>query len=505
MKLVIRADASAKIGAGHVMRCLSLAQAAMARGWEATMVSRDLAPGLRKRVETAGCRLVSIAQAHPHPDDLAHTLEAARQSAARWIVVDGYDFDAGYHAALRASGARVMVVDDHRHRDRYPADILFNQNIHAERLVYPADPGTVFLLGPRYALLGPAFLPWRDRPRDIPETARRVLVSMGGADPDNATATVMDGLKDLDVEVKVIAGSVNAHVEKLREKCSEFGLQVSGSRPHPSLFTLLHDVTDMPALMTWADLAILGAGSTCWEAAFMGLPSLMVVLADNQRGVAGGLAEEGVGVNLGEGTDLRPEAVADQVGALLRDPERRRRMREAGRALVDGRGAARVVDTLGADRVRLRPITMDDAELLLRWTNDPDTRAVSFSSHVIAREEHYAWLARRLADPDTRMVMAEDESGRPFGQVRFEMRNGEKIVSVNLAPEARGRRLSSFAIAAATAETARLDPPARIHAYIKTDNERSLRAFLAAGYRPAARGAMGGEPSVRLVWEAGTA
>lgn len=339
------------------MRCLALAQAALKRGWTCTFLSYGLPDTLCQRIRAAGCRFVEVERPHPDPGDLEVLLETARATRVRWVVVDGYAFDLTYQRSIRQSGARLLVVDDYGHLPAYECDILLNQNLGAETLPYKLNADAVRLFGPRYALLRPEFLPWRDQARNIPETARRVLVSLGGADPGNITAVILDGLKDLDVEVKVIAGPVNKHVEELQEKVAGFppspGLRrtdkVQAANPapsalivHPSSFIVLYDVTDMPALMAWADLAVLSASSTCWEACFMGLPMLTTVLSDNQRDVAAGLDEKGIGVSLGEGTALRPETVAEQVVALLRDPARRRRMSEAGRALVDGKGADRV-------------------------------------------------------------------------------------------------------------------------------------------------------------------
>ncbi|HOW96249.1 MAG TPA: UDP-2,4-diacetamido-2,4,6-trideoxy-beta-L-altropyranose hydrolase [Kiritimatiellia bacterium] len=480
--MLIRADASPQIGAGHVMRCLSLAQAARAAAWDVVFLSHGDHEPVRRRVEAAGCRWQSLERVQPHPGDLKETLAAAREAAASWVVADGYIFDEAYQAALRDAGFRLMAVDDHRHLERYHADVLFNQNIHAERLRYAADPGTVFLLGPRYAMLNRAFLPWRDRPREIPAMARRALVSLGGADPDNVTARVVEALRGLDVEARVIVGGLNRHRDQLRAQL-------------PDNAELLVDVTDMPAQMAWADLAILGAGSTCWEAAFLGLPVLMIVLADNQRRIAAGLDEEGIGVSLGEHADLKSRMIAERMGEMMPDAGRRRAMSAAGRALVDGGGAARVLAALQSALVRLRPAVESDARALWEWANDPAVRSAAFHPEPIPWEDHVRWFEAKRRSGRTAIYMAADEEGQALGQIRFDGTDGsEAEVDVSVASSRRGEGWGPALIRAGCDRLFADRTAAAVRALVKPENEPSLRAFAGADFDPEDSVAVAGRP-----------
>ena len=204
-------------------------------------------------------------------------------------MLDGYHFDPAYQKAIREAGYRLLVVDDTAHLPAYHADVLLNQNIYAPQLTYSYDPHTVLLLGPMYALLRPEFLVWKEWERHIPDTARHILVTLGGGDSDNVTLKVIQALHDIrlpDLEIRVIVGPANPHRDSL----------VAAIEHGPHSVELLFDVTDMPGLMAWADIAVSAAGSTCWELLFMGLPSLVGVLADNQVPIAedchGGVSDQ---------------------------------------------------------------------------------------------------------------------------------------------------------------------------------------------------------------------
>ncbi|RMF86337.1 MAG: UDP-2,4-diacetamido-2,4,6-trideoxy-beta-L-altropyranose hydrolase, partial [Nitrospinota bacterium] len=189
--LLIRADASTRMGSGHLMRCLALAQGWKERGGPVFFLS-SCPRALRQRIESTGLTFLPLQEIHPDPHDLEQTLShleqiAARSSLVPWVVIDGYHFDATYYQAIRAKGYQVLVIDDTAHLPRYDAHIVLNQNLFADLRAYRCAPETLLLLGPRYVLLRPEFLAWQNRKRSFPQIARRVLVTLGGSDPDNVT------------------------------------------------------------------------------------------------------------------------------------------------------------------------------------------------------------------------------------------------------------------------------------------------------------------------------
>lgn len=493
--LLVRADASAGLGTGHVMRCLALAQRWRDAGGTATfLMAEPPLPGdaavppeglgstvpsrVVSRLEREGVRALRVAARAGTLEDAAELASAAADVRAAWVVVDGYHFDAAYRHALRERGLRVLVVDDDGRAGAYAADVVLNQNLGAKETLYAhREPSTQLLLGTRYALLRREFDAHRCAQRAIPERARRLLVSLGGADAANVSLTVVRALDRLgrrDLEAVVLVGSANPHERALREAAARC----------PGSVHVEMDVTDVASRMAWADVAVLGAGIASWEACFMGLPALVVTLADNQRPIAEALAAAGTAVNLGWHAELLPDMVAGALELLLDDPARQRALSRAGRERVDGRGAARVLAHLGAAPLSLRPAGEADRELLFRWANDPAARGVSFTSVPIPWEDHVRWFDAKRADPSCALYVAFAED-LPVGQVRFDARGDEAVISVSLDQAFRaagyGMRLIREGSRRVLAERPGLR---RIHAFVRPDNRASERAFAKAGYAP---------------------
>ncbi len=338
--LLIRADASAEIGVGHAMRCLALAEAWRLAGGNVEFVSAFRMPALERRLETRGMRLCHLQVEAGSPDDAQQLVALARQRSAAAVVVDGYAFGYQYHHAIKRAGLKLLCIDDYGHAGRYCADIVLNQNLWAAESLYARrEQDTDLLLGARYALLRREFLETGRQGRMAPETARKLLITLGGGDSNNVTMRIVEALRHMDqngFEAVVIAGPANPHVRCLRATILESGLPIR----------LEEETESMPRWMNWADLAISAAGSTCWEMAFMGLPAAVVVAAENQRPCAATLHEMGVVTNLGNFDELAPERVADALTALMRSSEQRARMASRGMKLIDGHGAGRVVSHL---------------------------------------------------------------------------------------------------------------------------------------------------------------
>ena len=338
MELLLRADASESIGTGHVMRCLALAQAWMHAGGTATFAMNQCPAALCERLRQEGVTVVSIAAERASLADARETAQRARDASARWIVLDGYDFDSEYQAAVRGNGLFLLVVDDEAHARNFVADLLLNHNAYATPELYAHKSGDARLaLGGRYALLRDEFKSWRMWRREIPERARRILITTGGSDPRNAALQIlrgMDGLDGASLETTVVIGSAAAHRSEVEREAAARGARV------------VIDARQMPELMAWADIAISAAGSTCWEMAFMGLPAITLVIADNQERIARCLSERGAALPLGRADASTSMRVAECLKQLIANPLERTTLSHAGRRLIDGRGASRVVELL---------------------------------------------------------------------------------------------------------------------------------------------------------------
>jgi UDP-2,4-diacetamido-2,4,6-trideoxy-beta-L-altropyranose hydrolase len=336
--LIIRADASVRTGTGHVMRCLALAQAWRRSGGSAIFASAEITAALKARLANEGFQCVHLAVMPGSNDDSAITGELAKSHNAEWIVADGYQFGLAYQRGIKDAGLRLLMLDDYGHAEEYVADLVLNQNLAADPTLYARRaPHTRLLLGTRYALLREEFLSWRDWQRGIPAVGRKVLVSLGGSDPDNVTANVIQALAGSeDLEIVVVVGGSNPHLETLQSK-----IQIPRSR-----ISLVVDATNMPELMAWADVAIAAGGSTSWELAFMGLPSLVLTIADNQIAISTALESRGLSITLASPNQQSSRSLSPAIQAILSNHEQRSCMNTLGRHLVDGCGSGRVVQLM---------------------------------------------------------------------------------------------------------------------------------------------------------------
>jgi len=339
--LIFRADASVAMGTGHVMRCLALAQAWQDQGGRCLFAMAQATPAVEERLRSEGIE-VAIPPVTPGSttEDAAELVELARANRAGWVVVDGYDFAAEYQRILKAAGLKQLFVDDSGHAGEYCADLVLDANAHASESFYrQREASTRLLLGTRYALLRREFTPWREWKREIAPVGRKVLVTMGGSDPENVGERVIRALNKAggeNLDVTVVAGSTNPHVDAIERVASEF----------PGRLQLLHKVSSMPELMAWADLAIIAAGGTLWELLYMGCPVVSFTRNQVQQQILSQLGDDRVVQNMGCAQKLDSAVLAATISELAVSPAVRSRMSALGRETVDGKGADRVCSQL---------------------------------------------------------------------------------------------------------------------------------------------------------------
>ena len=490
--LLIRADTSPPMGAGHLMRCLAMAETWLHAGGRVVLASTGLPPATRTRLDALGVENVILEVPPGSPRDAARVAMLAEEHDAAWIMVDGYQFNAAYQDALKAAGCRLLFVDDFGHAGRYAADLVLNQNLGARPDLYQErEPYTRLLLGPRFVLLRRQFLEWRREPRGSASIPCRILVTLGGSDPDNVTAKVLQALGGLPPELVretvVIVGDSNPHTQWLAAQVATPGIRICRS------------VANMAEMMAEADLAIAAGGTTAWELAYMGVPMVLLALAENQVANGEQLQAAGVGRYLGWHTRVSADRIGEALATCAGAPDDRAEMARRGRALIDGWGCSRVWLYLNEDRLRLREAGPEDARCVWEWANAPEVRAASFSTDPIPWERHLAWFAARRQDPLCRTWVADGPAGRPVGQVRLDLRRDEAVISVSLDAAARGRNLGSLLIWTACRRLFAERPDATIVALIKPENTPSVRAFAKAGFLPAGERTERGGPALAFV------
>jgi UDP-2,4-diacetamido-2,4,6-trideoxy-beta-L-altropyranose hydrolase len=332
-RVVFGATGGSRAGLGHVRRCLTLAEGLKARGFASEFVVEGQAT-VAAWVAAAGYRCDTLV---PGQDLAAAVACAVTERGARLAVVDSYDVAPDGFRALLAVGATVVAVDDLAERE-LPVHLVVNGGVGAERLDYRGLEDTRYLLGPAYALLRSEF--GAEPRRAVTPVVERALVAVGGSDPLGLLPRLVAWTEAAlpHAELAVLAGPLS-HVGGLARDGGVAAGRVVVHRDPP----------DVRGLMLSADLALCAGGQTTYELAATGTPAVAVQVAANQAGNLRGLAAAGALVWLGSADDAGLEGrVRAALGALADDATERARMSRAGRAVVDGRGAERVVDAVMA-------------------------------------------------------------------------------------------------------------------------------------------------------------
>lgn len=371
MKVVFRVDASLQIGSGHVMRCLTLADALKTQGADCQFISREhpghLLEVIRRRGYKANKLVVPIQPARTisksieretrPQQELFHSAwlgtswqTDAEETAAilasfqpDWLVVDHYTLDQRWEEALAPLYRKLLVIDDLADRPHY-CDLLLDQNLGSRPEHYAAlvPARCRVLTGPNYALLRPEFAamrPYSLQRRQAQPELRHLLITMGGVDQPNATGQVLEALRNcvLPVEsrITVVMGLTAPWMQNVRELAAQM--------PWPT--EVVVNVNDMAERMADSDLAIGAAGSTSWERCCLGLPTLMVVLAKNQKPNANSMKAAHAAHLLGGADDIAKHLPL--AFSALNDSDGLRRMSLATREITDGRGVDRMLKVMG--------------------------------------------------------------------------------------------------------------------------------------------------------------
>jgi UDP-2,4-diacetamido-2,4,6-trideoxy-beta-L-altropyranose hydrolase len=456
------------------MRCLALAQAWTRRGGEAVFFLSEEVPGLIQRVQSEGFTVVAFPQ---HcANDVTAVLKSGQLENASWVVLDGYSLRARQQQDLLDAGVHVCVIDDDGQSQSYPAHIVLNQNAYAAQAMYHArGEQTELLLGPQFALLRREFLPWISWKRQVSSVARKLLVTLGGSDAAHRSLDVLRAIasgSDLDLEVLLLVGGASAQSDRLAAEAGRMGPRVQ----------VLRSTTEMPKLMAWADLAIAGAGVTAYELCFMGLPALLLVLADNQSAVAGRLTEMGIARYKDARVGFQPEELAEELRGLS-GMKARGGMAQRSRELVDGLGADRACAAMLGKQLSLRLVRQEDCQSLFQWANDPLVRSASFHPEPISFEQHERWFATRLSDGASVIYIGEDARRNPVGQVRYQLQGDRATLSINLDPAVRGQGWGAELLYFSVRALFRSRGVRVIDAFVRPENKTSLRLFERAGFR----------------------
>lgn len=358
MRIAFRADASLQIGTGHVMRCLTLADALRERGSQSTFICRPHEGHLLDLITQRGHEAIAlspaddafIAPADPFhakwlgtdwASDAEQTQQALGEQVVDWLMVDHYALDRRWEQALRPNTHRILAIDDLADRP-HDIDLLLDQNLGRKAPDYCGllSRHTQTLIGPAYALLRPEFIQWREyslQRRTQPQL-KSLLITMGGVDKTNATGLVLDALTHCELPSELcITIVMGPHAPWLAHVQTQAAVM-----PRPT--QVLAGVSNMAQLMAESDLCIGAAGGSAWERCALGLPTLVLILAANQY--SGAMALQTHGAALFAAHTQQLIAQMKELFTLEKQSSVLKKMSQTAAQLTHGDGASQVVDLL---------------------------------------------------------------------------------------------------------------------------------------------------------------
>ncbi|MBU4487939.1 MAG: UDP-2,4-diacetamido-2,4,6-trideoxy-beta-L-altropyranose hydrolase, partial [Candidatus Omnitrophica bacterium] len=281
MNILFRCDANNEIGIGHGIRSLALAQAFKAKGDNTCFIFNDISANLLDIFVSEKVRAQKINTESGSRKDAEETKKQTRQFKADWIIADGYAFGTAYQNIIKEGGLKLLCIDDMASCE-FAADIILNQNPGFRESDYKCTNNAKLLLGPEYIILRQEFVRFERSGAEVSPRLERIFLNMGGADKNNVTGKVLKALNHLDFNIRVTAvmGPANIHRENLEKMHSQLNYEID----------LIYNPKSVISHMLNSDLAIHACGTTSWELAYLGIPSISVIVSDNQVPVAESLA-----------------------------------------------------------------------------------------------------------------------------------------------------------------------------------------------------------------------
>ena len=380
MNIVIRVDASIEMGTGHVMRCLTLADEFKKQSITSRFICRNINGHMGKLIRSKGYEVVLL----PSPE----SKDIKTSNNAKWLrvsveqdanetsdalgdqidllIIDHYGIDYRWHEILRPRVKKIFVIDDLADR-QLDCDFLLNQNIGYDTSSYKGlvPSQCQLLIGVHFILLRPQFSQYRVKTigaRLKVNEVKRILIFMGGYDPRGLVSQIVKALSQVQMRNQInfdlIVNETLPTLELLLEQIKADGLPI----------TLLTNVDNMAEVMSIADIAIGAGGSASWERCCLGLPTLLISIADNQQNNVRHLVAKKAAIDLGDRDCLSTKVLIDALDGIISKPELVNNMTKHALNICDGLGVYRVVQKLllhvmvNTMQVILRPVEAQDAQ-----------------------------------------------------------------------------------------------------------------------------------------------
>ena len=494
--IAIRVDASIRMGTGHVMRCLTLANKLKVQNHQVLFLAKQHHGNLNQLIEQQGFKIIQLPVPNINIDqqtDEKQWLGCHYQEDAQacidalkpyfplsLVIVDHYGLDKNWQDILKPYCLKLMVIDDLANREHH-CDILLDQTFARQKSDYVnlVPKSCKLLLGKKYMLLRDEF----SQLRDVAITKRKnfthsknLLISMGGTDPDNISQALLQWLITLQpnitkLTVNLIANPCSKHLSKLQQLCQQY-----------AWINLIIKPKSMAELMLDADIAIGSAGATAWERCCLGLPTLTIISAKNQETIATNLSKAGAIINLGWFDKLTKEHFSQALENVLSVDKNYLNLVTNSFKCCHGLGTNNIIKILGdkiINQVSLRLADQKDCELTFQWQSDANLRKYSRNPKAVKKEEHIQWFHKTLKNKKrTLFIITVDNI--PCGVLRLdELTEKQQEISILLDANYQGKNIAFQAINIIPLRYRAKNILATVH----KDNKASQRLFIRLGFQ----------------------
>lgn len=468
MKVSIITEGFYHTGYGHITRCLSLYQA---------FEERNIFPALYINGDDTFKSLIPGAR-YEILDWLNNTDELiSKIKGSEIVIIDSYLAPLDLYERISAASTYSVYIDDNMRLD-YPEGAVLNGSIYAEQLGYPNKFDTAYFLGPKYIPLRKEF--WQSREKQIKSEIQSVLITFGGQDTANLTPRMLRFLvrNQPDLIKKVVVGSGFKNLDLIIE-AKDDKTEIYRSPSSAEMLKIMYE----------SDIAISAAGQTIYELAHVGVPTIAITVADNQKNNLNGWIKEEFLTNEFDHEMVNLENRLLVIFNNLNKRELRFNLSTIGRKKVDGLGAKRVVQSALEQLINknggcyLRRALESDSMTVFNLSNDRVVRLNSISRSPIKWLSHLEWYSEKIKDEQCLFLLAFSANDEFVGQIRFDIENEKAQINISIDKNFRGKKLSSPLIIKSSFQFLFQNPDIKvILAYIRPTNTSSIKAFMKAAY-----------------------
>ena len=492
MNIVFRVDSSIKIGSGHLVRCINLAKELIKKNISISFLSRAHLGNLNELVKKEGFNLITLKKKDIYDesdedysswlgvsqkDDAIESIDAMGNLECDLLIIDHYGIDHEWEKTLKNKAKKILVIDDLANR-KHECDFLLDHNYRIDskkRYLNLIQEKTELLVGPEFALLNEAFYQNRKIKKYSEKEYINLFIFLSSNIRQDLIYRFIKILEKKDfnkIKTHIVLGKNASIISNIRE--------IKRENPNINFYEYL---PNLAKLMVNSDIAIGAGGVTTLERMCVGLPSIVISIAENQEEICIDLQKLKLIDYLGKAHDVKDEDIRS---ALLKIISDRKYLREHSlkiQSFVDGLGAKRLAEYLlpaKKESYKIREACMKDMLTFFRWTNEPEVRKNSLNSDNIKLESHIDWYKEKLKSKYSFLYILESND-LPVGQIRFEVEDKYAIINYSIDYMVRGRGLANVLLSLGIKEFKKINKIPLL-AIVKSRNISSIKSFIRLGF-----------------------